>query len=207
MFTEHSFPRTGPAPQYLLFSLAFIILAGGNCVLAQSADHRPVARLVGTIEPGATRVSVREAHSSGLAGLQASRVSLTKAEQRAFDLINAQRVATGLRPLILDAQLCQLAKMHSQDMASSNSIGHIGSDGLGTADRARAHGVRGWRALGENIALNQGYSDPEGFAVDHWMQSGAHRGNILNTMFSYSGIGVVRAADGTVYLTQLFMAR
>src|SRR5258708_33218379 len=129
MIDQNSFPRTGPFPEYLLLSLAFIFLAGGTCVLAQSAP-RPVARLVGTIEPSHTPV-VQESHSSRPAATS-SQLSLTRAEQRAFELINAQRAATGLRPLMLDRQLCQLARMHSQDMASSNSIGHIGSDGLGT---------------------------------------------------------------------------
>ena len=74
------------------------------------------------------------------------------------------------------------------------------------ADRARAAGIRGWRVLGENIAYNQGFDDPSGFAVERWMGSSMHRANILNSQFTRSGIGVARAADGSIYFTQVFMS-
>jgi uncharacterized protein YkwD len=74
------------------------------------------------------------------------------------------------------------------------------------ADRARAAGIRGWQVLGENIAYNQGYDDPSGFAVQRWMGSAMHRANILNGQFTRTGIGVARAADGSIYFTQVFMS-
>jgi uncharacterized protein YkwD len=64
-----------------------------------------------------------------------------------------------------------------------------------------------WRSLAENIALNQGYDDPVSLAVDQWMHSPGHRANILRGIFTHSGIGIARAADGRVYITQVFIMR
>jgi uncharacterized protein YkwD len=61
--------------------------------------------------------------------------------------------------------------------------------------------------LAENIALNQGYDDPAEFAVEGWMNSPKHRSNILYPRFNRSAIGIARAADGTVYFTQVFISR
>jgi uncharacterized protein YkwD len=90
-------------------------------------------------------------------------------------------------------------------MARRGFFAHATPEGLETVDRVRAKGIRGWRAVGENIALNQGYEDPAAFAVERWMQSTKHRTNILYPTFNHSAIGIAKAADGTVYFTQEFM--
>lgn len=128
-------------------------------------------------------------------------------ERRAFDMINAQRVANGREPFVWDAELCRLARLHSENMAHTGSLNHVGSNGLDTAARARAQGIVGWKALGENIAYNQGYDDPSAFAVERWMISGKHRANAMNAFFTRSAIGIAQSADGSFYFTQVFMAR
>ncbi|MBD0373030.1 MAG: CAP domain-containing protein [Pyrinomonadaceae bacterium] len=127
-------------------------------------------------------------------------------ERRAFELVNAERRARGESQLAWDAQLSQLAREHSQDMARTGSLDHRGADGRDMAERARSFGIRGWRVLGENIAFNQGFDDPSAFAVQRWMGSSKHRANILNGQFTRTGIGVARAADGSIYFTQVFMS-
>ena len=72
---------------------------------------------------------------------------------------------------------------------------------------SRALGIAHFHMLGENIAYNQGFPDPAGFAVQEWLLSPGHRANILRAEFQQSAIGVFVAANGTVYLTQEFMAR
>jgi uncharacterized protein YkwD len=99
-----------------------------------------------------------------------------------------------------------MARQHSLNMARAGSLDHRGPDGRDMAERARSMGIRGWRALGENIAFNQGFDDPSGFAVQRWMGSSKHRANILNGQFTRTGIGVARAADGSIYFTQVFMS-
>jgi len=134
-------------------------------------------------------------------------VSATSDERRAFDLINVERRSRGLRPLILDGSLTRIARYHSETMARDGVLGHVDRDGLDLTGRAEVLGLRGWKALGENIAYNQGYPDPTAFAVERWMISEKHRENILNGMFTHAGIGIARAADGRVFFTQVFMER
>jgi uncharacterized protein YkwD len=74
-------------------------------------------------------------------------------------------------------------------------------------ERARSNGILHFRVIGENIAYNKGYDDPGGFAVERWMISSGHRANILYSGFQASAIGSYVAADGSVYLTQVFITR
>lgn len=134
-------------------------------------------------------------------------VSATSDEQHALNLINAQRQARGERPLVLDAGLMRLARLHSQNMAREDFFDHIDPNGRDAVGRASSLGIRGWRALGENIAYNQNFDDPAAFAVQRWMGSPKHRDNILNSMFTHTGLGVARSADGRVYFTQVFIMR
>ena len=128
-------------------------------------------------------------------------------EKRAFELTNAAREKKGLPPLAWASELCAMARAHSESMVRRGFFSHVTPDGSRMTDRARAAGIAHFRALGENIAYNQGYDDPGGFAVENWMLSPGHRANILNPEFQESAIGVFVAADGTVYLTQEFIRR
>jgi uncharacterized protein YkwD len=92
-------------------------------------------------------------------------------------------------------------------MARGQFLSHVDRDGLDLRGRAAALGVHGWRTLGENIAYNQGYSDPTAFAVERWMVSEKHRENILNGEYTHAAVGMARASDGTYYFTQVFMRR
>jgi uncharacterized protein YkwD len=68
-------------------------------------------------------------------------------------------------------------------------------------------GIPRFRVIAENIAYNQGFKDPGAFAVERWMISTGHRANILYSGFQTAAVGVFVAPDGTVYLTQAFIAR
>jgi uncharacterized protein YkwD len=128
-------------------------------------------------------------------------------EKRAFDLTNAAREQNGLPPLIWAGDLCAVARAHSENMVRLGFFSHQAPDGSRMTDRARAGGIAHFKALGENIAYNQGFDDPGSFAVEHWLLSPGHRANILNSEFRESAIGVFAAADGKVYLTQEFISR
>jgi uncharacterized protein YkwD len=131
----------------------------------------------------------------------------TEIEKRAFELTNAAREGYGLMPLAWDPELCVMARMHSESMGRLGFFSHETPEGLRMTDRARALGISHFRMLGENIAYNQGFEDPGGFAVEEWLLSPGHRANILRTEFRQSAIGVFIATDGTVYLTQEFITR
>lgn len=179
----------------------------------QTVPAAPRARLISSIpassipETGRTaalaQISSRPVSSAMVGGAFAGASSL---ERRAFDLVNSERRERGEAPLVWDEGLSQMARAHSADMARSQNLDHRGPDGRDMAERARAMGIRGWRVLGENIAYNQGFNDPSGFAVQRWMGSSKHRDNILNGQFTRTGIGVARASDGSIYFTQVFMS-
>jgi uncharacterized protein YkwD len=130
----------------------------------------------------------------------------TLVEQTAFELTNQARIANGLLPLSWDAELCRLARNHSEDMGRRGYFDHETPEGLRPRERARASGYR-FRVIAENIAYNKGYLDPAALAVDRWMNSSGHRANILYNRFQYSAIGSYVASDGSVYLTQVFVSR
>lgn len=180
---------------------------------------KPVARLLSTSRqeiPARTRARIvaRIANggetryvSTSAPVVAVAAVSASGDERRAFDLINAERIARGRQPLQWDGSLMRVARYHSENMAREDFFNHIDRDGLDLSGRADAHGVHGWKALGENIAYNQGYTDPAAFAVERWMTSNKHRENILNGEYTHAALGVARAADGRVFFTQVFMKR
>jgi uncharacterized protein YkwD len=161
---------------------------------------RPVARVV-------SRVSTPSASYNASPAPAATAVAATGDERRAFELINAERQRRGLRPLVMDGSLTRLARYHSENMARGGYLSHTDRNGLDLRGRADALGLRNWKAIAENIAYNQGYSDPTAFAVERWMISEKHRENVLNDEYTHAGVGVVRASDGTYYFTQVFMRR
>ncbi len=128
-------------------------------------------------------------------------------ERRAFELINQQRTATGLEALAWSDDAARIARLHSENMANYNFFSHTGIDGLMVNDRADSFGIRKWRAIGENIAYNQGFENPVEFAVERWMQSPKHRDNLLNSRWKESGIGIAVTDKGTYYFTEVFLVR
>ncbi|HWW74226.1 MAG TPA: CAP domain-containing protein [Pyrinomonadaceae bacterium] len=183
--------------------------------------ERPVARLIGTVyefperaevservrERQVTRVPAPTPAATRSYSTTSVAVAASGEERRAFDLINMERQRRGLRPLAWDGGLTRLARYHSDNMARGGYLSHVERDGLDLKGRAQMLGLRGWRTLGENIAYNQGYSDPTAFAVERWMVSEKHRENALNPAYTHAAVGIARASDGTYYFTQVFMTR
>lgn len=203
------------------FHLRFMILLAGcfaasaTASSAQTSSSRPVARLISSsrevlperprrVTSSPRAETARAASSTMRAPASSSSMSL---ERRAFDLINAERRARREEPLVWDEELCRMARQHSENMARQDFFNHAGPDGRDVAGRARSRGIRGWSALAENIAYNQGFDDPAAFAVERWMHSTKHRNNILSGLFTRSGLGIARAADGRIFFTQVFIAR
>jgi uncharacterized protein YkwD len=128
-------------------------------------------------------------------------------ERRAFEQTNVARAKNGLPTLDWDPELCRMARQHSEQMATLGYFSHETPDGLQLKERAHANGILHFRVIGENIAYNKGYDDPGGFAVERWLTSSGHRANMLFPGFQASAIGSYAGADGSTYLTQVFIAR
>jgi uncharacterized protein YkwD len=195
---------------FAVLSLMFFSLPGN--VLAQNIQPGPVARLVSDSanEVRYSRPRVASAENRSAPTTEAAAVpseSPTEIERRAFDQTNVIRVKNGLAPLTWDAQLCRMARAHSERMALLGFFDHASPEGLKLKDRAHTNGILHFRVIAENIAYNKGYDDPGGFAVERWMMSAGHRANILYVGFQASAIGSYVSADGSHYLTQVFIAR
>ncbi|MFC1736251.1 CAP domain-containing protein [Candidatus Hydrogenedentota bacterium] len=124
-------------------------------------------------------------------------------EAEAFNRINDERAARGLQALIPDTDLHAVARAHSQDMVDRDFFDHTNPDGLSPFQRMAAAGITYSKAA-ENIAWNQGHSNPAQTAVTAWMNSTGHRNNILNDTYTHTGMGVAATNDGKYYFTQVF---
>jgi uncharacterized protein YkwD len=139
----------------------------------------------------------------GLAPDLAAGMSAQEAE--ILRLVNDARRRGGAPPLKSSPRLVLASRGHSYDMALRNYLGHDGPAGDTPAERVRGVGVDS-AALGENIYMDR---DPDRAklaerAVRGWLDSPAHRANMLSPDFATTGVGVARAADGTAYVTQDF---
>ena len=128
-------------------------------------------------------------------------------EKRDFEQTNLVRVKNGLRPLTWDADVCRMARIHSESMSRNRYFSHVTPEGRRLPDRARAAGILKFSTLGENIAYSNGYDDPGTYIVEQWMQSSKHRANILSNEFRAMAIGSFVGPDGSIYLTQTFITR
>lgn len=174
---------------------ALLLVTLCQSAFAQDGKPQPVARLITALAPVTARP------------INVTPVEPNDIEKRAFDQTNIARVKNGLPPLVWDADVCRMARIHSESMSRQNYFSHVTPEGLRLPDRARVAGILRYAVLGENIAFNQGFEDPGAFAVERWMQSDKHRANILSPEFRAMAIGSFIAPDGSVYLTQTFITR
>lgn len=128
-------------------------------------------------------------------------------EQQVFAMINSERVKNGLNELEWSESVAAVARLHSEDMARVKFFSHRGSDGSMVDDRADRLGLGVWRSIGENIAYMRGYDDPAELAVQKWLESSAHRKNLLGPNWKETAVGVAVTSDGTYYMTEVFLLR
>lgn len=100
--------------------------------------------------------------------------------------INRVRGQNNLPPMRRSETLQSAAQSFSCHNARRNVMSHTGADGSTLADRTRAAGYR-HRFLAENLAV--GYQDPQRL-VNAWMNSPAHRDNLLNRNPTEMGVGI-----------------
>jgi uncharacterized protein YkwD len=162
--------------------VAFTILTVG-CTLPMSGAAHPVAR---TAPPAAS-----DAYAASVG--------------RIFELINVERRRRGLRPLVFNAQLDQMARIQATNMAYFQKMAHVIPQAQLPALSDRAHSVGyPFAEIAENVAL--GYPSPDA-VVQGWMNSSAHRANILNPGVVETGISIARSTAGGLYYCQVFGRR
>jgi len=188
---------------FVLLLLTFTFLCGS--VAAQSR-----ANISFDLRPDAGDASVSSGSArSRVAGSSEGRTKKTARalEREVFELLNAERSKQGLTSLEWSDEVAAVARLHSQNMANEKFFSHRGSDGSMVDDRADRLGLGAWKTIGENIAYMRGFDDPAAIAVEKWLESTAHRKNLLGPNWQESAVGVAVTEDGTYYMTQVFLLR
>lgn len=122
-------------------------------------------------------------------------------ELQVFELVNKERVNRGLAPYKYSAELSRVARFKSQDMIDKGYFSHQSPTYGSPFQMMEKFGLK-FSAGGENIAYGQRTASE---VMNSWMNSAGHKANILSQSYTYIGIGVAKAANGTLYWTQMFM--
>ena len=113
--------------------------------------------------------------------------------QATLCLLNQQRAAKGVGPLVENAALSTASAGYSQRMVSQGFFAHESPDGGTLVDRLTAVGYLGGDAawvVGENIGWGQASLATPRSMVDAWMNSPGHRENLLSADYSQVGLGL-----------------
>lgn len=129
--------------------------------------------------------------------------SFTSLEGSIHQQVNQYRQSQNLPSLTLNSAISAQARKHSEAMAQ----GQVPFSHEGFKQRIEAiSNVISYRSAGENVAFNQGYSDPATVAVRGWLKSPGHLKNIQG-QFDLTGIGVAKNSKGEYYFTQIFLKK
>lgn len=109
--------------------------------------------------------------------------------------INLARSAASVGKLSLDPELSRVARKHTREMVNRDSLYHTPSDVL-------SRRVTRWIELGENVGFGGGVESLH----DAFMDSTAHRDNVLHDSFRHVGIGVAKK-DGRMWVTVIFESK
>lgn len=131
-----------------------------------------------------------------------------EAETQMFDLLNGFRLTNGLSPLVRIPTLDKAARDWSQFMTDGGCIDRDGSALCHRRDLALVATLaspKGWSRAGENVGRV-----PDGGTVqslhDAFVNSSAHRANMLNAQYNAVGVGVKYDAEGMLYVTFEFLS-
>ena len=113
--------------------------------------------------------------------------------QATLCLLNQQRAAKGVGPLVESAALSTASAGYSQRMVSQGFFAHESPDGGTLVDRLTAVGYLGGDAawvVGENIGWGQASLATPRSMVDAWMNSPGHHENLLSADYGQVGLGL-----------------
>jgi hypothetical protein len=119
-------------------------------------------------------------------------------------LVNSARNQAGISSLLISIELTSAAQRHSNDMANTGILNHVGTDGSQFWERMVASGYS-LTTGAENILLR---SDANTQAVfNQWWNSPPHQVNMMNPDYVEIGVAYAQSADGTYYFTMVLGAR
>jgi uncharacterized protein YkwD len=113
--------------------------------------------------------------------------------QATLCLLNQERAANGVGPLVANAALSSASTGYSQRMVAQGFFAHVSPDGGTLVERLTAAGYLGdddaW-VVGENIGWGQASLATPRSMVDAWMNSPGHRENLLSGDYTEVGLGL-----------------
>jgi len=131
-----------------------------------------------------------------------ARITTADAERGLFALVNRDRTAAGLPPLVWDDKVAAVARGHSVEMERTRTVAHWSPTTGTVADRTKAAGIKTMVVL-ENVARGFGIASVH----EGLMTSPAHRANIMHKAATHGGIGVAfhdSDSGRELYVTQVF---
>ncbi|MDE3197859.1 MAG: hypothetical protein KGN84_16035, partial [Acidobacteriota bacterium] len=123
--------------------------------------------------------------------------------KRIYAHINDLREARGSPRLIWSPLLAECATGQSTRKVELRFPGHDDPERGDIARRLSAAGIL-WQRCGENLFMERGWDDPANFAVVFWWYSPGHQENLLNPLYTHTGVGLCQGADKAWFVTQIF---
>ncbi len=123
--------------------------------------------------------------------------------QNIIDFTNSEREKNGLDTLSISNILASAAQEKAQDMISRGYFEHTGPDGKKPWDWIKNAGYS-YIYAGENLAID--FRSAEG-VVKAWMESEAHKDNIIDSDYKEIGIGVAQGdykGKNSIIVVQMF---
>ncbi|MDJ0785966.1 MAG: CAP domain-containing protein [Myxococcota bacterium] len=129
---------------------------------------------------------------------------LARLEAALHDEVNAFRRDQQLIPLSRRSDLDGVARAHSEDMIARGYFAHVSPDGANPVDRIQAAGIEGFSLAAENAGQTSERPVVEAI-LQGWIHSPDHLRNLRARPFNQTGIGMARAPDGRIFVTQLYV--
>ena len=124
----------------------------------------------------------------------------TRLEDEVLRLINEERTKNGLNPVVKNDGLAEVARMKAQDNVDNNNRTHK-SIKYGYPDEMLKNIIGISANVGENLADGATPYD----IFNSWMNSEAHKKNILNPKGKETGIGIALMENGLLYCSFMIM--
>lgn len=140
--------------------------------------------------PGAARGEAAQCAAAATPGYKLSREAARKAT---LCVVNVERDRRGLARLRPDGRQQKAASRHNRIMVEKRCFSHQCAGERDLVGRFIAAGYLPcscYWAVAENIAWGAGRTSSPRSIVNAWMNSSAHRVNILNPRFDEAGVGV-----------------
>ena len=167
--------------------------------IPQPATEKATEKATGeAVVPATEKMTEAPAPPASETETQPQRYTPNEYEKEVVRLVNEIRAMYLVKELTLNEQLCETARIKAQDMSDHHYLDHSSPTYGSPFDMMKSFGIT-YRTAGENIAM--GYRTPQQ-VVDAWMDSTAHRTNILNSNFKEIGVGY---AENGHYWSQMFI--